>query len=410
MTTQFSELTLTVTKALSKHEKKEYGIFITPKSIVASLFATITSLLNHDMTSIKRVLEPSCGTCELIQYMDHLFTDVEIDGIEWNRHIYDAIQGMTFKNKVHIRHADFVQYDTDRLYDLIVGNPPYFVCKKADIPTKYESYIHGRPNIFGVFILHALSLLKPDGILALIVPNSFMNSVYYSKIRNHIKETCSILKIDDYRSLNDFMETEQATFGLILQKRASTTTSPTECAYSMRLNDHFVFTTDAVRLKDVFANATTLAQMGLSVRTGQIVWNQVKGELTDDTDHSILVYNTNISKDNKFEIKHFKNGEKKQYINRGGRIDPVLVVNRGNGNSDYKLNYAVIKTGPYLIENHLNEIYSPTKMKPSELLALYEKITRSFEHPNTQAFIDIFLGNNSLSKTELETIFPIYDI
>ena len=42
--------------------------------------------------------------------------------------------------------------------------------------------------------------------------------------------------------------------------------------------------------------------MGLAVRTGQIVWNEVKEELTDDDNDTILIHNSNISKDNKFEI------------------------------------------------------------------------------------------------------------
>ena len=175
-------------------------------------------------------------------------------------------------------------------------------------------------------------------------------------------------------------------------------------------NGNYIFTNDSTRLKEIFVSSTTIEKVGLAVRTGQIVWNQVKNELTDNEDDTILIYNSNISKDNKFEIKEFKNDEKKQYINRDGRIDPVLVVNRGNGNSDYKLNYAIIKSGPFLIENHLNEIYSPKKMKHNDLLELYEKIIKSFENPKTKKFIEIFLGNNSLSKTELETIFPIYDV
>jgi hypothetical protein len=148
--------------------------------------------------------------------------------------------------------------------------------------------------------------------------------------------------------------------------------------------------------------------MGLKVRTGQIVWNEHKDLLSDNEDHSLLVYNTNISKNNTLEIKKFKNDQKGQYIDRDGRIDPVLVVNRGNGNSKYKLNYAIITLGPYLVENHLNEIYSPTPINKSELLDLYKKIMGSFENPKTQQFIELFLGNNGLSKTELETIFPIY--
>ena len=86
------------------------------------------------------------------------------------------------------------------VFDLIIGNPPYFVCKKSDVPKEYSEFIYGRPNIFGLFIIHSLSLIKPGGIIAFIIPKSFLNSLYYSKIRNYIKETCSIVKIDDYSS------------------------------------------------------------------------------------------------------------------------------------------------------------------------------------------------------------------
>ena len=408
MTSQFSELTLNITKSFTKNEKKEYGIFITPNSIISSLFSTINDYLNNNLSEIKKILEPSCGTCEMVKYCDNLFDDVTIDCIELNDKIYEAIKDLNFKNKVHIYHDNFMNY-TKNGYDLIIGNPPYFVCKKSDIPDEYKDYIHGRPNIFGIFILHSLSLLKPGGILGLIVPNSFLNSLYYSKIRNYIKETCTIIKIDDYSSLNDFIDTDQSTFGLVIKKNIEITDAFNECNYSMLFNDNYIFTNNSSKLREIFENSTTIEKMGLRVRTGQIVWNEVKDELTDDEESTLLIYNTNISKDNKLEIKKFKNDEKKQYINRDGRIDPVLVVNRGNGNSNYKLNYAIIKTGPFLIENHLNEIYSPKKMKSNDLLKIYDKIINSFENPKTKKFIEIFLGNNSLSKTELETIFPIYN-
>jgi tRNA1(Val) A37 N6-methylase TrmN6 len=408
-TPQFSELTLKITKDLTKEEKKNYGIFISPNSIISSLFSSVVSHLNNDISSIKRILEPSCGTCEIVNYCDNIMENVEIDAVELNDKIYGSISSLKFKNKVQLYNADFIKYKPVTFYDLIIGNPPYFVCKKEDVPKEYADYIHGRPNIFGLFILHSLSLLKPGGIIALVIPNSFLNSLYYSKIRNYIKETCTIVKIDDYSSLNDFIDTEQSTFGLILQKNVSKQEA-TECTYSMLFNGNYIFTNDSVELKKMFEKSTTLEKIGLKVRTGQIVWNEVKDELTDDEDNTVLIYNSNISKDNKLELKKFKNDEKGQYINRDGRIDPVLVVNRGNGNSSYKLNYTIIRQGPFLIENHLNEIYSPKKMKNQELIILFEKIIKSFENPKTKKFIEIFLGNNGLSKTELETIFPIYDI
>ena len=408
-TSQFSELTIEITKNLTKEEKKDHGIFITPKSIISALYSTVLAHLKNDASSIKRILEPSCGTCEIVNFCDNNLHGVEIDAIEYHSKIYDSIKDLTFKNNVKLYHEDFLKFKPANDYDLVIGNPPYFVCKKSDVPLEYCEYIHGRPNIFGVFILRSLALTRPGGIIALIIPKSFLNSLYYSKIRNYIKQTCSIIKIDDYSSLNDFIDTDQSTFGLVLQKNTAEV-EPTECKYSMLFNGNFMFTNNSSELREIFEGATTIEKMGLKVRTGQVVWNEVKDELTNNEADAVLIYNTNISKDNKLELKKFKNDQKGQYINRDGRSDPVLVVNRGNGNSAYKLNYAVISECSFLVENHLNEIYAPEEMNSEQALKMYKKIIRSFENPKTKKFIKMFLGNNGLSKTELETIFPIYEI
>ena len=55
-----------------------------------------------------------------------------------------------------------------------------------------------------------------------------------------------------------------------------------------------------------------------------------------------------------------------------------------------------------------SEIREILQKKRQDLIVLFNKIIQSFENPKTQLFIDLFLGNNGLSKTELETIFPIY--
>ena len=406
---QFSELTIEITKNLTKEEKKNHGIFITPKSIISSLYSVILKHLNNDTSSITRILEPSCGTCEVVNFCDNNLHGVEIDAIEYHSTVFDSIKDLTFKNNVKLYREDFLKFKAAGNYDLVIGNPPYFVCKKGDIPHEYSEYIHGRPNIFGVFILRSISLTRPGGIIALIIPKSFLNSLYYSKIRNYIKQTCSIIKIDDYSSLNDFIDTEQSTFGLVIQKN-TVEAEHSECKYSMLFNGNFMFTNNSNELREIFQGATTIEKMGLKVRTGQVVWNEVKDELTDNDANTVLIYNTNISKDNKLELKKFKNDQKGQYINRDGRSDPVLVVNRGNGNSAYKLNYAVISKCSFLVENHLNEIYAPEGMNSEQALETYKKIIRSFENPKTKKFIKMFLGNNGLSKTELETIFPIYEI
>lgn len=407
--TQYSQLSIDITETLTKNEKKEYGIFISPKTIIDKLFETIQKYVTHHNLPIKTMLEPSCGTCEIVNWADNNFQNITIDAIEFNTKMYNAVKELTFKNKVNIIHTDYIQFVPQNNYDLIVGNPPYFVLdKKYQPPTQYSDHIHGRPNIFGLFILHAISMVTINGIIAFIITKSFLNSAYYSKIRNYIKQTCIIIEIIDFEKDNKFMDTQQATFGIILQKHSNSTNKIEECNYSIQIGNDFMFTNNSAVLKNIFKDSTTLSNLGLSVRTGQIVWNQHKDELTENEEDTVLVYNTNLTKEHKIDLKKFKNEEKKQHISKDGRIDTILVVNRGNGNSKYKLDYSLIDFGPYLIENHLNEIYSNKKMKKEKLIELFNVVMKSFENPKTQQFIDIFLGNNGLSKTELETIFPIY--
>ena len=407
---QYSQFSIDITRQINRDEKKEYGIFITPKIIITKLFDAIIKYTSENGLNIQTILEPSCGTCEMVNYCDNLFNGTHIDSIEFNSKIFNHIKNLTFKNNVTLINQDFMKFDSSINYDLIVGNPPYFVLEKDyKIPEKIKPYICGRPNMFGLFIIQSIFMLSSNGILAFVIPKSFLNSVYYSKIRNFIKETCEIIEIIDFEKDNKFIDTQQSTFGIILKKESNSKILSIECNYSIKFNDNFMFTNDSVFLKSLLEGTTTLSKLGLSVRTGNIVWNQHKSELTDDDNETVLIYNTNLTKEHTIDLKSFKNEEKHQYIKKDGKITPTLVVNRGNGNSKYNLNYALVTgVGPYLIENHLNEIYSPI-IKKEDLIILFNKIIKSFENPKTQIFIDLFLGNNGLSKTELETIFPIYN-
>jgi type I restriction-modification system DNA methylase subunit len=135
---EYSELTLQVTKSLTKTEKKEFGIFNTPNIIIQKLIHSVDEYSGKEKIKIKRILEPSCGTCEIINYCDKIYNGVEIVGIEYHEQIFTAIKDLKFKNNVTLLKQNFMGYNDGTLYDLIVGNPPYFVCKKGDIPEKYH--------------------------------------------------------------------------------------------------------------------------------------------------------------------------------------------------------------------------------------------------------------------------------
>jgi hypothetical protein len=221
-----------------------------------------------------------------------------------------------------------------------------------------------------------------------------------------MKATGTILSIEEYGD-GGFMDTKQLTIGFVFRKdteKASEETIDTllssGCEHSLCFNGDFIFSANIAELRTLFQGATTLARLGIHVHTGTVVWNQRKPDLTHDKTKTLLIYNTNINTKNDVIITTFKNGEKKQYIDQEGKTDPVIVVNRGNGNSAYKLSYALVDgRDPYLVENHLNVI---------EAGPYAQQIMASLANEKTRQFVAIFLGNNGLSKTELETIFPIY--
>ena len=305
---QFNPLSLQLTQSLSKTTKKSQGIYFTPKSIINQLVHYVIPLIDSTESPI-HILEPSCGSCEFILALDELLTNASFTAIEYNTEIYNEIVKLRFKNPVQLLNTDFIQYNHKQKYNLIIGNPPYFVCNKSVVPASYKQYISGRPNMFGLFIIHSLLKLRPNGILAFVIPKSFLNSAYYANIRNFIKKTCSIITIQDYADCNDFLDTDQSTFGLILRKLECDNEIISNCTYSVLMNDNYIFTPNSELLLSYIENSTTLQQLGLAVKTGTVVWNEKKELLTDNESDTILLYNTNITNDNKVKLTKFKNDE-----------------------------------------------------------------------------------------------------
>ena len=188
---QYSKLSKDITKSLTKKDKKDNGIFFTPPSTVAENIDMISDYIEDNMD----ILEPSCGSGEYITQLNNLYPNSRITGVEFNETIYNQIQHLNDIDNVTIFNADFLKYKDFNKYDLIIGNPPYFVMKKSDLDKKYYDYFDGRPNIFIPFIIDCLNMLKPNGILSFVLPKNFINSLYYDKTRKHITDNFTIVKV-----------------------------------------------------------------------------------------------------------------------------------------------------------------------------------------------------------------------
>jgi hypothetical protein len=416
----YSTLSKELTARLEKETKQAQGIYFTPPACVARNLALLAPYLAGG--EFREVLEPACGSGEYLTALRAAYPAMRLTGIEYNRTIYEAIRSMggdmTLLHENYLAYKpQTLMYGSATLYDLIIGNPPYFVMAKTDVPKAYHPYFDGRPNIFILFLLHSLRLLRPGGLLSFILPKNFLNCLYYDKTRAYLNKKCEILVIEEC-SNEKYLETQQETIIFIVRKRTRTSPSLKTIKLKKKNNKAFILKRQGYTifappasipiLNALYQNSTSLAALGFKVSVGTVVWNQCKAILTTDARETRLIYSSDIV-DNKLVLKTYHNQEKKNFIQQAGWTHPLLIVNRGYGVGDYKFNYCLLAgtlLAPYLIENHL--IYIDSLTTRADLLDAYEKIIASFNDERTAAFIRAYCGNNALNTTELATILPIY--
>jgi len=480
----FTELSIKLTKELKNNIIKEEGIYFTPQSIINKNLKIIKEQNN---LNIKSILEPSCGSCEYINLLNNEFKDCNIVGIENNKTIYDGIKDLyTTQSNIKLLKKSYIDIDETNKYDLIIGNPPYFVIvdKKEktnnnentyyktiidNIKTKnklYKSYYDGRVNMFILFILHSLNKLNKNGILSFILPVNFINCLYYHKLRKYIYNNYKIISIMNCNS-DKYLDTQQDTIIFIIQncnnldtlhkdvntKTNNNTIIQNNDKFSICKNNYTIFNTNEniIKLNKLYeGNTKTLNELNFKVSIGSIVWNQctnyynptkiVKTETTEppntteptetqntkkkksilfnadeytENDGKIktrLIYNSDIV-NKQLVFKKYNNEHKKNYINKEGHNEPLLVLNRGYGKGKYKLDYCLInekETENYLIENHLMCIKHTTEKDKKKLIELYNEVIKSFNNTKTNEFIELYFGNNAINTTELQHILPIF--
>ena len=434
---EYSSISKELTNKLTKLIKKTNGIFFTPPSCVNTnlkileKYLPLTNSMDLSNKSIRTCLEPSCGSCEYITAINKLYPNLNITGIEYNETIYQSISHMN-TDKINIYNMDFLKYKTDKKYDLIIGNPPYYVMKKQNVDKDYHKYFEGRPNIFILFIVKCLHLLNDDGILSFVLPKNFINCLYYNNTRKYIYENYIILDIINC-SNDKYLETQQDTIILIIKKpviKISTNQNQqfiinklnskseehksVEFVNGISSKDYVIFAikNNIDDINKLYENSKSLWDLGFKVSVGNIVWNQCKKILTDDNTKTRLIYSSDII-NNLISMKKYNNNEKKNFIDKIGINKPMIVVNRGYGVGEYKFNFCllnpdIIPQKSFLIENHLICIEYRDILSDDVLLMKFNEILLSFTNDKTKKFIELYFGNNAINTTELNYILPIY--
>lgn len=87
-------------------------------------------------------------------------------------------------------------------FDVVVGNPPYLLLQPQNTEDGVLEYIKKNFTVaqykiddYHLFLERGISLLKDDGILGFITPNTYLMNIYTSNLRKYILNNCRILQI-----------------------------------------------------------------------------------------------------------------------------------------------------------------------------------------------------------------------
>lgn len=190
--------------------------------------------------SPKVILEPSCGDGVFLEAFAKIkgFKKARIFGFELESDEAAKAQVRAsnlglLSTKIHSR--DFLQwaidhwYDENIKFDAIVGNPPFvryqylpepFQICAAQIFQKLDLKFTKHTNAWVSFILASMSLLRPGGRLAMVVPAEIMHVMHAQSLRTYLGKECSRLVIIDPEELW-FNDTLQGAVILMAEKKRS---------------------------------------------------------------------------------------------------------------------------------------------------------------------------------------------
>ena len=378
-------------------KRKKLGQYFTPKSIRELLLSKLPKKDNAD------ILDPACGSGEFLLSCKKYFKNPILYGFDIDKKLIN-IASKLVKN-ASIKNFDFLNIDINKKkYDYIIGNPPYFELKlNEEIKRKYFGIIKGRVNIFSLFIKTGLDLLKDGGYLAYVVPPSMNNGAYFSKLREYIIKNSSLEYLHIIDGADNFHLVNQKVMLIILKK----TNSKKSSKYIFKKNGITIFTEDKKFLNKAYKNTVSLKDIGYTVKTGSIIWNEHKEKLTNDKNNStLLIWASNIN-NGKIIIGYTKG--KPQYIKNISNDliikSRVVVVNRITGSSkDINIKAAIVNEKEFVCENHVNVIYMSKNANQNYSL---EDIFKALQDKTNIKVMRLISGNTQISKTELERLLPI---
>ena len=425
-------------------ERKSKGQYMTPEQLSSPLVQLIKEVAPDLFTeegrivspegfdqpqgesSVVKVLDPAVGTGELLKAItvESFKESVTVEGWELDNRLIPYCEKNVPSAKIvemnSLHYQDNVS-DSLGMYDVVIGNPPFFEFKPtAEVKKNFKDVISGRVNIYALFFKVGLDMLKPGGVLGYIVPPSMNTGAYFSNLRNYILNNATVEVLKIFTEDDLFDEAQVVTQMIVLKKHSTKKVNTPQQG-----KHHYIYQTEGVKhrtagdeegFRKVFCcedptilqtyftkeHTTTIHDSGFTVRTGTITWNNHKKDLTNTpkTSRAVrLIWSKNITTRHTLNLDapvKYTHIEPERTL--APLTGPAIVVNRIVGAvGSPELKFAYIPEGEkFVAENHVNVITPNPEGGKVTTEELYKKLTNY-----DQGILKHLTGSTQLSATEL---------
>lgn len=156
--------------------------YYTDKSILNYIYEQLPNFDNKEIN----ILEPSVGTGNFLPYLFKKYETVEKVNLDINDIDCNSLSVLKLLlSKVSIpnnfvityKNCDFLNFNEDKKYDLIVGNPPFTKIAKI----KHNSYYNNQTNNLCALFLEKAILISSN--ICMVQPKYILNTAEFSKTR-----------------------------------------------------------------------------------------------------------------------------------------------------------------------------------------------------------------------------------
>ena len=218
-------------------------------------------------------------------------------------------------------------------FDVVIGNPPWGAKLTKDsinfISNKYPELTSGEVDSYIVFMVKAISLLKFDGYVGYIIPDTWLSLQKAKLLREYIFKNIRIIDIyDRYKPFEDAKDTRS--HSIILKKNPET-----DYIFQVKVSD-----SNYKIIKDF--------KIGSDILRDFSQWNLYKSDIENKIFQKMLSNSKQLNK--LFNIKYgLRTGDNQKYLNENDINGLNLKIARGSHIQRYCFNwseeYLVTKEG-----------------------------------------------------------------